>query len=62
VGNIPTSEIQVNAPPFQFKRNVGQGGAGVVHVWRDPADGKTHVINGQRLAPLRDKSLISKLS
>jgi hypothetical protein len=28
VGNVPTSSLHVDAPRFQFKQNVGQGGAG----------------------------------
>ena len=61
VGNVPTSSLHVDPTRFQFKRNVGQGGAGeefrevghwdpekagVVSVWRDPADGKDYVVNG----------------
>jgi hypothetical protein len=61
VGNVPTSELHVDALRFQFKQNVGQGGAGeefrevgrwdpekagVISVWRDPADGKDYVVNG----------------
>jgi len=61
VGNVPTSEIKVDAPRFQFKANVGQGGvgeesrditrwdpekSGVLAVWKDPADGQTYVVNG----------------
>jgi hypothetical protein len=71
VGNIPTSEIQVDAPRFQFKRNVGQGGAGeelrevtkydpekagVTSVWRDPADGKTYVVNGHHRVELAQRT------
>jgi hypothetical protein len=61
VGNIPRSEIKVDAPRFQFKQNVGQGGAsdqfkdvkqwdpesgGILGVWKDPADGLTYAVNG----------------
>lgn len=71
VGNIPTSEIQVDAPRFQFKANVGQGGAGeelrsvkkwdpekagVVAVWKDPADGKTYVVNGHHRFELAQRT------
>jgi hypothetical protein len=61
IGNVPTSSLHVDPTRFQFKRNVGQGGAGeefrevrrwdpekagVVAVWRDPTDGKDYVVNG----------------
>jgi hypothetical protein len=71
VGNIPTSEIQVDAPRFQFKRDVGEGGAGeelrsvkkwdpekagVVAVWRDPGNGKTYVVNGHHRLELAQRT------
>jgi Histidine phosphatase superfamily (branch 1) len=71
VGNVPTSDIQVDAPRFQFKRNVGQGGAGeelrevtkydpekagVTAVWRDPANGKTYVVNGHHRVELAQRT------
>lgn len=55
------SEISADPVRFQFKQNSGQNGvgeesravtkwdpekAGVVSVWKDPADGKTYVVNG----------------
>lgn len=60
VVRLPTSEIVMDPGRFQFKR-AGKGGVtgelkgvkkwdpvkgGVVLVWKDPADGKTYVVNG----------------
>ena len=67
LATIGVNEIAVNPQRFQFKQagqtQTGQSGsltkitkyntdlAGVVSVWRDPADGKTYVVNGHnRLA------------
>ncbi len=67
LATIGVNEIAVNPRRFQFKQAgqtpTGQSGsltkitkyntdlAGVVSVWRDPADGKTYVVNGHnRLA------------
>ncbi len=62
VGNMPTGDIHVDAPRFQFKQNVGQGGAGeefrevtkwdpeksgVLAVWKDPADAESRVCGGE---------------
>jgi hypothetical protein len=53
VGSIPTSELRIDAPRFQYKAGMGQGGAsdklrsvavydpekgGILHVWQDPED------------------------
>lgn len=62
VYNVPTTEMHVDPSRFQFKLNVqgpfGVGDefravkvfnpdfAGVISVWKDPADGKTYVVNG----------------
>lgn len=77
VGNIPTSDIHVDAPRFQFKANVGQGGAGeefrgvqhwdpelagVVHVWLDPADGKTYVVNGHHRVEMAQRLGVKDLT
>ena len=54
------SELQVDPKRFQYKTNVGEGGvsnllkgkkynpdlAGIIQVWKDPANGKTYVVNG----------------
>jgi len=70
VGNVPLSQLTVDAPRFQFKRNVGQGGAGeefrevrrwdaekagVVSVWRDPRDGKDYIVNGHHRFEMRSR-------
>jgi hypothetical protein len=61
VVDLPLSEIHIDPARFQFKANVGQGGvgdefrdvtkwdpekAGLVHVWKDPANGLTYMVNG----------------
>jgi hypothetical protein len=61
VPNYPLSKLSVDPERFQYKLNFGEGGnvgslrgvenynpelAGVVQVWRDPANGKTYVVNG----------------
>jgi hypothetical protein len=71
VGNVPTSSIRVDAPRFQFKRNVGQGGAGeelrevrtwdpekagIISVWKDPKDGQTYVVNGHHRIELAQRT------
>lgn len=77
VGNIPTSEIQVDAPRFQFKANVGQGGAGeelrgvtkwdpekagITAVWRDPEDGKTYIVNGHHRMELAQRLNVPEMT
>lgn len=61
VYRMPTGEIHADPERFQFKLNVDKSGvteelkgvrkfnpvmAGVIHVWKDPADGRTYVVNG----------------
>lgn len=62
VQTVPTESLSVDPVRFQFKSNVGKGGvsdkmkdpdvewnpnlAGVLAVWKDPANGKDYVING----------------
>lgn len=61
VPRFPLSSINIDAERFQFKLDVEPSGgtrslagvqtfdpnlAGVVSVWRDPADGKVYVVNG----------------
>jgi len=58
---VPTEDLSLDPARFQFKRGMGKGGAGaklrgievfrpelagVIAVWKDPADGKTYVVNG----------------
>lgn len=71
IGNIPRSEINVDAPRFQFKQNVGQGGvgdefrevthwdpekAGILSVWKDPVDGKTYAVNGHHRVDMANRA------
>lgn len=59
--SMPTKELKVDPQRFQFKLNVDKSGvtqqfknvesfnpdfAGVIAVWKDPADGQTYVVNG----------------
>src|ERR1035437_8947106 len=61
MGNVPTSSLSVDPPRFQYKSDVGQGGAGeesraitkwdpekagVSAVWHDPTDAQDYVVNG----------------
>lgn len=70
-GRVPTSEINVDAPRFQFKQEgIGQRGvsdqfqdvrkwdpdiAGTVHVWKDPENGQTYAVNGHHRVDLAKK-------
>lgn len=71
VVQIPTSQISVDPTRFQFKANAGQGGAGeelrsvakydpekagVQAVWKDPADGKTYIVNGHNRLALAQRT------
>ncbi len=71
VAQIPTDQIKVDAPQFQFKSNVGQGGvgdefkqvtkfdpekSGILSVWKDPADGETYVVNGHHRLELGQRT------
>src|SRR5690606_17741832 len=62
VALLPASELRRDAARFQYKDSDGQGVtdrlrrvgkfdpnlAGVLLVWRDPADGQTYVVNGHQ--------------
>jgi len=65
VNNFPLEKIQFDPGRFQYKLAPGQSGqtgslkgvrkydpvlGGVLLVWRDPADGKTYVVNGHNRA------------
>ncbi|HTB10929.1 MAG TPA: DNA translocase FtsK [Bryobacteraceae bacterium] len=71
VVQLPTKSIKVDPGRFQFKANVGQGGAGeelrsvtkfdpeksgLLSVWKDPADGQTYVVNGHNRLALADRT------
>jgi hypothetical protein len=70
VGLIPTEELHADPVRFQYKMDVGQGGAGAklkkvqtwnpdlagtIQVWKDPANGKTYVINGHHRLELAQR-------
>lgn len=61
VYNVRTDELHIDPERFQYKLNTDKSGvtqelksvrswnpdfAGVISVWKDPADGKTYVVNG----------------
>ena len=71
VVQLPTKSIKVDPGRFQFKANVGQGGAGeelrsvtkfdpeksgLLSVWKDPADQQTYVVNGHNRLALADRT------
>ncbi len=76
-GRIPTSDIQVDAPRFQFKQEgIGQRGvsdqfqdvrtwdpdiAGTVHVWKDPQNGQTYAVNGHHRVDLAKRLGVPEL-
>lgn len=71
VYQIPTSAIHADPERFQFKMNVNKSGvteelkevstfdplfAGVVAVWKDPANDKTYIINGHHRLELAKRA------
>ena len=70
VGTVPVSDLTFDPKRFQYKSGTNEQGvtsqfvgsrfnpelAGVVSVWRDPADGKLYTINGHHRAELAIRS------
>jgi hypothetical protein len=71
VAEVPTNQILADPERFQFKANMGEGGAGaelrgvqkydpelagVVLVWEDPANGQTYVVNGHHRLELAKRT------
>jgi hypothetical protein len=67
IGEAPVAELTLDPQRFQYKVLQGEGGttgslsgvqtydpnlAGIVQVWRDPANGKTYVVNGHNRVAL----------
>src|SRR6185437_14144591 len=66
VKRIPTSEIHFDPKRFQYKMGTDEQGAtgllkgrkwndkfaGLISIWKDPADGKTYVVNGHHRVQL----------
>lgn len=61
VAQVPVASLRVDPTRFQYKMNVGEGGAGdelrgvqtfdpessgILSAWRDPANGQDYVVNG----------------
>ena len=70
VYNAPTDQLHVDPARFQYKLNTDKSGvtdelknvqtfnpdfAGVISVWKDPADGKTYVANGHHRVELASR-------
>lgn len=68
---VNTGELHVDPKRFQFKLNTDASGvtkelkgtktfnpdlAGVISVWKDPADGRTYVVNGHHRHELADRT------
>jgi diguanylate cyclase (GGDEF)-like protein len=76
VYDAPIGDLDVEPERFQFKGNTNEHGvtkalegvkynpdlAGVVTVWRDPADGRLKVINGHHRVDLARRSNVEKMS
>jgi GGDEF domain-containing protein len=76
VYDAPLHDLDVEPERFQFKGNTNEHGvtkalegvkfnpdlAGVVTVWRDPADGRLKVINGHHRVDLARRSGVDKMS
>jgi hypothetical protein len=77
VGKVPAAALNVDPDRFQYKMAPGTGGAtgslagvkkwddnlgGVVQVWKDPANGKTYVVNGHNRAHLAKTMGVDKLA
>ena len=71
IGEIPRGDVKIDAPRFQFKANVGQGGvgdefrdvskwdpekAGILSVWKDPADDQTYSVNGHHRVDMANRA------
>lgn len=71
VPGFPVSQLHLDPERFQYKIGTGQGGnsgsltdarafnpdfAGVVHAWRDPADGRAYVVNGHNRVGLAQRT------
>ncbi|MDD4392263.1 MAG: JAB domain-containing protein [Desulfobacterales bacterium] len=71
ITTLPTESLSVDPERFQYKRYMGQGGAGsklrevkkynpelggIISVWKDPADGKTYVVNGHHRYELASRA------
>lgn len=75
---VPTQSLEIDPVRFQYKvEGIGQGGvneelkaskkwkpalAGVISVWRDPANGKTYVVNGHHRFDLASRLKVPSLS
>ena len=76
VGSVPTGDLHLAPKRFQYKLDVDASGvtnllkgqkwnpdlAGVVSVWRDPADGKLYVVNGHHRAQLAKENRVPRLN
>jgi hypothetical protein len=76
VGTMPVSEIHLDPQRFQYKLGTDMKGvrdteadqkwnpnaAGVISVWKDPADSKTYVVNGHHRLELAQRNGIKNIN
>lgn len=76
VARVRTSDLTLDPRRFQYKLNADAEGntnrlagkkwnddlAGLVSTWRDPANGKTYVVNGHHRAALAKRMLVPKIN
>ncbi len=77
VRTAPVDSLSIDAKRFQFKRGLGEKGvsgllrdvdvwdpnrAGVIAVWKDPADGKTYVVNGHHRYALARRLAVKEVN
>lgn len=77
IGYLPAKSLNVDPDRFQYKLAPGAGGmtgsltgvkkwdpelAGVVQVWKDPANGKMYVVNGHNRAHLAQQLGVDRLA
>lgn len=74
--DFPTADLRVDPDRFQYKILSGKGGqtgslsgvkawdpdfAGILHVWRDPANDNAYVVNGHNRKALADRLGVEKM-
>jgi GGDEF domain-containing protein/2'-5' RNA ligase len=76
IGPMDVSDLHLAPGRFQYKLNTGEGGAtdllrgqrwnpklaGVISVWRDPADGKVYVVNGHHRVQLAREQGVGRMN
>ena len=77
IAQVAISDLSIDPSRFQYKRYMGKGGAssklrdlkqynpelgGIISVWKDPADGKTYVVNGHHRYDLAKRTGYDELT